>query len=99
MTLRLRITARAAAEIERVDEWWRNNRLSDAGAVREDLKSAFQLLLLQPGIGQKVGNARLAGTRRLHMDRIRYYLYYRTTSEEVVVLSLWHSNRGREPRV
>ncbi len=33
------------------------------------------------------------------MDRIRYYLYYRTTSEEVVVLSLWHSNRGREPRV
>ena len=98
MTLRLRVTARAAAEIERVDEWWWKNRFSAAGAVREDLKSAFQLLL-QPGIGQRAGNARLAGTRRLHMDRIRYYLYYRTTSEEVVVLSLWHSNRGRGPRV
>ena len=40
MTLRLRITVRAAGEIERADTWWRDNRLAVAGALREDLKAA-----------------------------------------------------------
>ena len=77
MTLRLRITARAAAQIERADEWWRKNRLSVPGAVRDDLKAAFALLLLQPGIGEKLDSARLHGTRSLQLDRIRYDIYYR----------------------
>lgn len=73
MTLRLRITARAAGEIELADAWWRENRLAAPGALREDLKAAFKLLLQQPGVGAKVAGARLAGTRRLHLDRIRYF--------------------------
>ena len=44
MTLRLRITARAADEIERADTWWGDNRLAVPGALREDLKAAFKLL-------------------------------------------------------
>ncbi len=99
MTLRLRISARAAAEIERADAWWRENRLSAPGAVREDLKGAFRVLLRQPGIGLKVSGARLTGTRRLHLERIRYFVYYRVKNDELAVLSVWHSSRGREPRI
>ena len=99
MTLRLRITARAAAEIERADAWWRKNRLSVPNAVPEDLKTAFGLLVFQPGIGEKVQNARLQGSRSLQIDRIGYDLYYVVRGEELVVLSLWHSRRGRQPRV
>ncbi len=99
MTLRLRITARAAAEIERADAWWRKNRLSVPNAVPEDLKTAFELLAFQPGIGEKVQNTRLQGTRSLQIDRIGYDLYYVVLGEELVVLSLWHSHRGRQPRV
>lgn len=99
MTLRLRITARAADEIERADAWWRENRVAVPVAVREDLKAAFKLLLQQPGIGLRVASARLAGTRRLHLERIRYFVYYRVKGEELMVLSVWHSRRGREPRV
>lgn len=99
MTLRLRITARAADEIERADAWWRENRVAVPAAVREDLKAAFKLLLQQPGIGLRVASARLAGTRRLHLERIRYFVYYRVKGEELMVLSVWHSRRGREPRV
>ena len=99
MILRLRITARAAAQIERADEWWRKNRLSVPGAVRDDLKAAFALLLLQPGIGEKLDSARLHGTRSLQLDRIRYDIYYRVHGDDLVVLALWHSNRGRLPRV
>jgi plasmid stabilization system protein ParE len=96
---RLRITARAAAEIERADAWWRKNRLSAPAAVREDLKSTFEVLLLQPGIGERVLNAKLLGTRSLQIDRIGYDVYYRVQGEDVVVLALWHSHRAKQPRV
>ena len=99
MTLRLRISTRAAAEIESADAWWRENRPSVAGALREDLKAAFALLLRQPGIGAKVTGARIAGTRRLRLRRIRYFVYYRVKNKELAVLSVWHADRGRGARV
>ena len=99
MNLRLRITARAAAEIERADAWWRKNRLAVPSAVREDLRAAFDLLVFQPGIGEKVENVRLQGTRSLQIDRIGYDLYYVVLGDELVVLSLWHSHRGKQPRI
>ncbi|MFO1268861.1 MAG: type II toxin-antitoxin system RelE/ParE family toxin [Rubrivivax sp.] len=99
MTLRLRITARAAAEIERADAWWREHRLAVPDALRKDLRAAFELLVLQPGIGEKVESVRLQGTRSLQIDRIRYDLYHVVRGDELVVPSLWHSNRGRQPRV
>jgi plasmid stabilization system protein ParE len=99
VALSLRITERAAAETGRADAWWRDNRPGAPFAVREDLKGAYELLLRQPGVGVKVGNARLAGVRRLHLGRIRYFLYYRVTGEELIVLTLWHASRGSGPRI
>jgi plasmid stabilization system protein ParE len=95
--LRLRITGRAASEIERAELWWSANRPAAPSAIREDLQSAFDLLLRQPGVGARVGNTRLSGVRRLHLGRIRYFLFYRVKNEELVVLSVWHSSRGRGP--
>ena len=94
----IRITARAAAEIERADAWWRKNRTAAPDAVRVDLKSAFALLALQPG-GERVENAKLAGTRSLQIDRLGYDVYYREQANVVVILALWHSHRARQPRV
>lgn len=99
MALVLRITRRAASEIERADQWWRENRLAAPDAFRADLHGAFALLLGQPGVGAKVGNARLGGVRRLHLGRIRYFVYYQVRQEELVVLSVWHSSRGKRPAV
>lgn len=99
MNLRLRITARAARDIEGADAWWRTNRLSVPDAVRKDLEAAFELLINEPGIGARVALARLPGTRRLHLKRIRYFLYYRVRGEDLVVLRVWHSSRGTTPQV
>jgi plasmid stabilization system protein ParE len=99
VTLRLRISARAATEIERADAWWRDNRPSAPGALREDLKAAFQLLLRQPGVGIKVTGARVSATRRLHLGRVRYFVYYRVKNDELAVLSVWHASRASAPRV
>jgi hypothetical protein len=44
LNLRLRVTARAAREIERADAWWQENRSAAPRALRDDLKAAFNLL-------------------------------------------------------
>jgi len=99
VTLDLRITRRAAREILRADSWWRENRLAAPLAVREDLKGAFDLLLRQPGVGVRVGNTRLSDVRRLHLGRIRYFVYYRVNDHELVILSVWHAMRQTQPRL
>ena len=97
MALSLRITGRAAAEIGRADAWWRENRPGAPLAVREDLRAAFGLLLRQPGVGVKVANTKLSGVRRLHLGRVRYFVYYRLKDNELVVLSVWHASRRKQP--
>ena len=99
MSLLLRITTRAADEVERAENWWVENRTSAPLAIREDLKASFALLLRQPGVGVKVANTRLSGVRRLHLGRIRYFVYYRLKGDELIVLSVWHENRGAVPRL
>ncbi len=99
MSPKLRITFRAADEIERADAWWRENRLAAPDAVREDLERTLNLLLLQPGIGQRVMNTRLSGVRRIHIDRIHHHVYYRVQASELVVLRFWPSQRLQQPRV
>ena len=99
MNLKLRITVRAADEIERADTWWRENRLAAPEAIREDLDRTLKLLVLQPGVGQRVTNARLAGVRRIHIDRVHHHVYYRVRGNELVVLRFWASQRLKQPRV
>jgi plasmid stabilization system protein ParE len=97
MPLALRIAARAVREIERTERWWLENRPAAPSAFRADLHGAFTLLLRQPGVGIKVGNTKLSGVRRLHLGRVRYFVYYQKRGNELVVLSVWHSSRGKGP--
>ena len=99
MALRLRIAHRAVSEIERAEKWWLENRSAAPQAFRADLKGAFVLLLRQPGVGAKIGNTPLSGVCRLHLGRIRYFVYYRVRDDELVVLSVWHSSRRKEPNL
>ncbi len=86
MSLSLRITTRAASEIEAAAGWWIENRPFAPLALREEVKAAFTLLLRQPGVGVKVGNTRLAGVRRLHLGRVRYFIYYRVSGSDIIIL-------------
>jgi len=99
VALKLRITLRAAAQIEKADQWWSESRISAPEALREDLEAAFGLLVQQPGIGTTVASTKATGVRRLHLGRIRYFVYYRVRESELVVLSFWHSSRGTSPAV
>ena len=48
MALRVKIAARAAAEVRRAAEWWEPNRLAAPGAIGKDFGEAVALLAEHP---------------------------------------------------
>jgi len=99
MTLRVKVSARAASQIRKAAEWWAENRAAAPGAIRIDIGEALALLAEQPGIGALYEGARTKGVRRLLVGRIRYFIYYRATQDALEVLAVWHVSRGRQPSV
>lgn len=97
MTLRVRVSARAAKHIAAAAQWWAENRPSAHGAIRNDLAQSLALLAEQPGIGNEYRGTRLPGVRRLLVGRIRYFIYYRVTHDTIDVLAVWHVSRGKQP--
>ena len=97
MALRVKVSARAALQIRKAAEWWAENRPAAPGAVRIDIGEALALLALQPGFGTPYEGARTKGIRRLLVGRIRYFIYYRATTEALEVLAVWHVSRGKQP--
>ena len=99
MTLRVKISARAAAEIQRAAAWWLVNRPSAPGAIATDFAEGVALLAEQPGIGAKYQGSRTLGVRWLFLSRVRYFIYYHADGGELKVLAFWHASRGRQPSV
>jgi len=52
-------------------------------------------------IGTRPRQKRGQNIRRLHLPRVRYYVYYSVDAAkgEIVVLSLWHASRGTGPKI
>ncbi len=97
MRLRVKISARAAAEIRRAAEWWLANRPAAPAAIGTDFADAVALLAEQPGIGAKYEGARIPGVRRLLLSRVGYFIYYMADAEDLKVLAFWHSSREHRP--
>jgi plasmid stabilization system protein ParE len=95
----LYVSRQAAREIERIVKWWVINRPAAPGAVRQDLKATVGLLLVHPDVGTRVQVASSPDVRRFHLDRIRYWVYYRVRGNRLELLSVWHSSRGSGPRI
>ena len=97
--MKVLVTKRAQAQIDRAAAWWDDNRTLAPEAFDEDLAEAFSLLSIEPAIGAPVLNARTPSVKRLHLARIHYFLYYRVRDDEIHVLQIWHTSRGGNPRL
>ena len=97
MALRIRVSARAEAQIRKLDEWWGVHRLAAPDAVLHDVHAALSLLAQQPGIGTLYVSVRVQGVRRLYLSRLGHFVYYRATDETLDVLAIWHASRERQP--
>jgi|ERR1051325_5655580 plasmid stabilization system protein ParE len=97
--MRIRVLPRAQREMERAQRWWRRNRHKNPELLEREIDDAFELVRSAPEVGETARNTRLAAVRRVLLKGSQYYLYYRADDAEIVILSLWHTSRGRGPRV
>lgn len=91
----------ARAQIRAAEDWWRLNRSKAPHAIREELERAASIISVQPEAGARALNVSLTGVRRLHLARIRYYLYcwLLDDPERIEILAFWHDSRGGEPPI
>jgi len=94
----IKVVGRAALQIEEAASWWLANRTATPTAFRDDLEQAVSLISEQTSIAAATNSA-LTGVSRVFLGRIRYFLYYRVQPDQVEILALWHSIRGREPEI
>jgi len=99
MALRVRISARASAEVRRAAEWWLVHRPAAPGAIGTDFAEAIALLSEQPGIGATYAGTRAPGVRRLFLSRVGYFIYYTASTTDLNVLAFWHASREHQPDV
>jgi plasmid stabilization system protein ParE len=98
LRLRLLVVGEAERQIREAAQWWHANRPAAPGLFRRELARGFEFVTTQPDIGTKALDPSISGVRRLHLFRIRYYLYYRVRKDDAVeVLALWHTSRGEDP--
>ena len=97
--MKVRVTKRAQAQIDRAARWWDENRDLASQAFDGDLAEAFLLLCAEPAVGALALRTPAQGGRRLHLARIRYHYYYRIPGDRAEVLALWHTSRGGEPSI
>lgn len=99
MTRRVKVAADAAAEIERVDAWWRIHRTKNPGLFIEEVRRAFSIIRRVPASGRLVRRTTTADIRRWGLRKTGYALYYRYTEQEIEVVVLWSSRFGEEPEL
>jgi len=66
--------------------WWYSHRDKAPDAFDEDLNATWELLGSAPDVGKAV-SARRPGVRRVLMERVRYYVYYRVAARGVVEIT------------
>ena len=95
--LPIKVTRSASLQVQEAANWWVANRNSAPQAFRDDLQQAFDLISQQTGIGAAATNVALQGVRRVYLDRVRYFVYYRVKPDQIEILALWHGSRGQDP--
>lgn len=99
---RVHITSEALADYAVALEWWAANRDKAPDALEVEVTAALRRLeQYGPKLGTPArGPGASPGWRRLHLKRVRYYLYFTMTPEgEVDVLALWGTARRDHPQI
>ena len=97
MSLPVRTTPEADAQIRDIDAWWRENRRASPDLFLDELSAAFGIIGDAPQIGRLYRQSRVPDTRRVLLKGTRYHVYYVPRADELRVLALWHAQRGVGP--
>jgi len=97
VTLAVRTTPEAEAQISEIDSWWRTNRPASPDLFLDELEVGFEILGHVPLVGRLYRRSPVKGTRRFLLRQTRYHVYYVAEASQVRVLAVWHARRGLGP--
>lgn len=92
--MKLRVTKRAATQIEKALDYIEAESPQGANRLRERIRTLFLLLQQHPHAGQSTD---LPGVRRLVISPYPYPIFYRVTDDEVIVQRMRHTSRRPHP--
>lgn len=76
MSLSIRTTPDADAQIRTIDDWWRVNRQSSPDLFLQELSGSFNMIGDAPRIGRQYRRSPIPGLRRVLLTGTRYHVYY-----------------------
>ena len=92
--MKLRVTRRAATQIEKALDYIEAESPQGANRMRERIGTLLLLLEQHPYAGQSTD---LPGVRRLVVSPYPYLIFYRVTDDEVIVQRMRHTARRPHP--
>jgi addiction module RelE/StbE family toxin len=92
--VKLRVTRRAAAQIEEALNYIEAESLQTANHMRGRIQALLLLLEQHPYAGQATD---LPGVRRLTVGPYPYLIFYRVAGDEVIVQRMRHTSRRPLP--
>jgi len=95
---RLRFIGASWRQYRSAASWWRRHRDKAPDAFEDDVAAGLILIRRETGVGVPVSFERRSDVRRVYLERIRYYIYYRVVREEVRVMAIRHASR-RPPKL
>ena len=96
--MKIRYSARARREANRINAWWIENPPSAPALFLEELGHALELISNSPDLGTIYESA-YGAVRRVLLPRTRYHVYYARESSEIVLVSIWGAQRKRGPKL
>jgi plasmid stabilization system protein ParE len=98
--VKLRVSARAQREADRIDAWWRENRPSAPDLFARELVYFVELLLDVPTLGTAYEAEHFDGpVRKVVLERTECTLFYGQLGDELIVLCVWGARRKRGPKL
>lgn len=97
----VQFSAVAERHLRTIGGWWEANRPWAPRLFARELTEAVQQLVDAPHSGSPYDVPRPAGARRLLLRRTAYHLYFTVDDAHrlVTIHAVWHTARGRLPRL
>lgn len=82
----------ALHDVRSARDWYEERRASLGAAFVQRLEACVAQIERNPEIGALVDGA----TRRAHLRRFPYVIYYELLEDDILVLAVWHGRRDPE---
>ena len=63
----------------------------------DELAAIFEIIGDLPQVGRLYRASPVPGVRRILLPRTRHHVYYVPRADDIVVLAIWHAQRGDGP--